>query len=154
MAGSPGTVRLHDRAVREGAHQTAMGDAESALARRLGIGPTDLAATTHLTFAPEPIGPRELQRTAVHHPRGDDGAGRPAGAGRPPRAPSRTVDRRRVQLHASADTLAEVAGELGPLLRTLDGVASRLDDRDRAVVTAYLGEVLAAYEGFPRPDAR
>jgi len=154
MAGSPGTVRLHDRAVREGAHQTAMGDAESALARRLGIGPTDLAATTHLTFAPEPIGPRELSaRLSITPGATTELVDRLERAGHLERRRD-TVDRRRVQLHASADTLAEVAGELGPLLRTLDGVASRLDDRDRAVVTAYLGEVLAAYEGFARPDAR
>jgi len=131
--------------------QTAMGDAETALARRLGIGPTDLAAMTHLTFAPTPIGPRELSgRLGITPGATTELVDRLERAGRLERRRD-TVDRRRVQLHASAATLAEVAGALGPLLAALDGVAARLDTQDRDVVTRYLGDVLAAYEGFARP---
>jgi DNA-binding MarR family transcriptional regulator len=89
--------------------QTAMGDAESALARRLGIGPTDLAAMTHLTFAPEPIGPRELSaRLSITPGATTELVDRLERAGHLERRRD-TVDRRRVQLHASAATLAEVA---------------------------------------------
>ncbi len=128
--------------------QTAMSEAESALGRRLGIGPTDLAAMTHLTFAPGPIGPRELSgRLGITPGATTELVDRLERAGHLERRRD-TVDRRRVQLHASAATLAEVAGELGPLLRALDAVADGLDERDRAVVVRYLGDVLAAYEAF------
>lgn len=131
--------------------QTAMGDAETALARRLGIGPTDLAAMTHLTFAPEPIGPRELSgRLGITPGATTELVDRLERAGHLERRRD-TVDRRRVQLHASAGTLQEVAGALDPLLAALDAVATDLDAHDRAVVTRYLGDVLAAYEGFARP---
>lgn len=130
--------------------QTAMTEAEAALAARLGIGPTDLAAMTHLTFAGEPIGPRELSgRLGITPGATTELVDRLERAGHLERRRD-TVDRRRVQLHASAATLAEVAGELGPLLRALDGAAAALDDHDRAVVVGYLGDVLAAYEAFAR----
>ncbi|GAA3567742.1 MarR family winged helix-turn-helix transcriptional regulator [Microlunatus spumicola] len=132
--------------------QTAMGDAETALARRLGIGPTDLAAMTHLTFAPTPIGPRELSgRLGITPGATTELVDRLERAGHLERRRD-TVDRRRVQLHASTATLAEVSGALGPLLAALDAVAAGLDAHDRDVVTRYLGDVLAAYEGFARPD--
>ena len=128
--------------------QTAMSDAESALARRLGIGPTDLAAMTHLTFAPEPIGPRELSgRLGITPGATTELVDRLERAGHLERRRD-TLDRRRVQLHPSKTTLAEVSGELGPLLRALDGVAAELDAHDRAVVAGYLEGVLAAYEAF------
>ena len=133
--------------------QTAMGEAESALARRLEIGPTDLAAMTHLTFAPEPIGPRELSgRLGITPGATTELVDRLERAGHLERRRD-TLDRRRVQLHPSGDTLDQVAGELGPLLGALDAVAAGLDDHDRAVVIAYLGGVLAAYEAFARPGA-
>lgn len=128
--------------------QTAVSEAESALAGRLGIGPTDLAAMTHLTFAAEPIGPRELSgRLGITPGATTELVDRLERAGHLERRRD-TVDRRRVQLHASAATLAEVAGALGPLLRALDAVAAELDDHDRAVVVGYLSGVLAAYEAF------
>ena len=128
--------------------QSAMGDAETALARRLGIGPTDLAAMTHLTFAPEPMGPRELSgRLGITPGATTELVDRLERAGHLERRRD-TVDRRRVQLHPSAATLEEVAGSLRPLLRALDAVAAGLDDHERAAVTRYLGGVLAAYEAF------
>ena len=133
--------------------QTAMTEAETALARRLGIGPTDLAAMTHLTFAREPIGPRELSgRLGITPGATTELVDRLERAGHLERRRD-TVDRRRVQLHPSAATLEQVIGELGPLLRALDDVAAALDDHDRAVVARYLGGALAAYEGFASPDA-
>ena len=131
--------------------QTAMGEAEAALARRLEIGPTDLAAMTHLTFAPGPIGPRELSgRLGITPGATTELVDRLERAGHLERRRD-TLDRRRVQLHPSSGTLDQVAGELGPLLRALDAVATRLDDHDRTVVAAYLGDVLAAYEAFAQP---
>ena len=133
--------------------QSAMGDAEATLAHRLGIGPTDLAAVTHLTFAPAPIGPRELSgRLGITPGATTELVDRLERAGHLARRRD-TVDRRRVQLHASASTLQEVAGTLGPLLTALDAVAAGLDAHDREVVTRYLADVLAAYEGFARPTA-
>lgn len=133
--------------------QSAMDDAEAALARRLGVGPTDLAAMTHLTFAPTPIGPRELSgRLGITPGATTELVDRLERAGHLERRRD-TVDRRRVQLHASATTLEEVAGALGPLLAALDAVAADLDAHDRDVVTRYLTDVLAAYEEFARPLA-
>ena len=128
--------------------QTAMGDAEAALGRRLGIGPTDLAAMTHLTFTPEPIGPRELSgRLGITPGATTELVDRLERTGHLERRRD-TVDRRRVQLHPSTAALDEVAGALRPLLGALDEVAAGLDDHDRDVVARYLGDVLAAYEAF------
>ncbi|HEY0238257.1 MAG TPA: MarR family transcriptional regulator [Friedmanniella sp.] len=128
--------------------QTAMSDAEAALARRLGIGPTDLAAMTQLTFAPEPIGPRELSgRLGITPGATTELVDRLERAGHLERRRHLT-DRRRVQLHPSTATLEEVSDALGPLLRALDGVSAELDEGDRAVVERYLGGALAAYEAF------
>lgn len=130
--------------------QTAMSEAETALARRLGIGPTDLAAMTHLTFTPEPMGPRELSgRLGITPGATTELVDRLERAGHLERRRD-TLDRRRVQLHPSTVTLDQVRRELGPLLVALDRVPAQLDERDRAVVVAYLGGVLAAYEAFAR----
>ncbi len=133
--------------------QTAMGDAEGALAARMAIGPTDLAAMTHLTFAGQPIGPRELSgRLGITPGATTELIDRLERAGHLERRRD-TVDRRRVQLHASTATLGQVAGELMPLLRALDAVALDLDEDDRAVVLAYLTRVRQAYEDFARQEA-
>lgn len=130
--------------------QTAMSEAETALARRLRIGPTDLAAMTHLTFTPEPMGPRELSgRLGITPGATTELVDRLERAGHLERRRD-TLDRRRVQLHPSTVTLDQVRRELGPLLVALDRVPAQLDERDRAVVVAYLGGVLAAYEAFAR----
>lgn len=128
--------------------QTAMTEAEGALARRLGVGPTDLAAMTHLTFAGAPIGPRDLSgRLGITPGATTELVDRLERAGHLERRRD-TVDRRRVQLHPSPATLAVVAAELAPLRAALDRVVAELDDRDRTVVERYLGDVLAAYETF------
>ena len=128
-----------------------MGEAEASLARRLDLGPTDLAAMTHLTFAPAPIGPRELSgRLGITPGATTELVDRLERAGHLERRRD-TQDRRRVQLHPSAATLGEVAGALDPLLGALDRDAARLDAHDRAVVVGYLDEVLAAYRGFAGP---
>lgn len=132
--------------------QTAMGDAETALAGRLGIGPTDLAAMTHLTFAGEPIGPRDLSgRLGITPGATTELVDRLERAGHLERRRD-TVDRRRVQLHPSSATLDQVVGELQPLLRGLDRAAADLDDHDRGVVLRYLADALGAYEAFASPD--
>ena len=128
--------------------QTAMRDAETALAARLGIGPTDLAAMTHLTFAREPIGPRDLSaRLGITPGATTELVDRLERAGHLERRRD-TVDRRRVQLHPSSDTLAQVSAELAPLLRAADEVAAGLDESERAAVLRYLSGVLEAYEAF------
>ncbi|SDV02493.1 DNA-binding transcriptional regulator, MarR family [Microlunatus sagamiharensis] len=133
--------------------QTAMGDAESALAARMAVGPTDLAAMTHLTFAREPIGPRELSgRLGITPGATTELVDRLERAGHLERRRD-TVDRRRVQLHASTETLGQVAGELAPLLGALDAVAADLDEHDRAVVLGYLTRVRDAYEEFAAQGA-
>jgi DNA-binding MarR family transcriptional regulator len=132
--------------------QTAMGEAEAALAVRLAIGPNDLAAMTHLTFAGEPIGPRELSgRLGITPGATTELVDRLERAGHLERRRD-TVDRRRVQLHASTATLGRVAGELRPLFEALNGAAADLDEHDHAVVMAYLDRVLAAYEEFARAE--
>ena len=128
--------------------QTAMGDAEAALARRLEVGPTDLEAMTHLTFAGEPIGPRELSgRLGITPGATTELVDRLERAGHLERRRD-TVDRRRVQLHPSPAALARVADELAPLIAALERVADGLDAHDRAVVAHYLDAVLAAYASF------
>jgi DNA-binding MarR family transcriptional regulator len=130
--------------------QTAMGDAEAALARRLTMNHTDLNAIAHLTFAPEAIGPRELSGRLGITP--TDLVDRLERAGHLERRRD-TVDRRRVHLIPTRSALDQVAEELRPLVSALDSVVSQYSDAERAAVRRYLADALEAYRQFAQPPA-
>jgi DNA-binding MarR family transcriptional regulator len=133
--------------------QTAMADAEVALARRLVMNRTDLAAMSHLTFAPQPIGPRELSfRLGITPAAATDLIDRLERAGHLERRRN-TVDRRRVHLIPTASAIQQVADELRPLIAALNAVTSGFSEAEREAVSRYLAEVLDVYQRFAHSEA-
>ena len=130
--------------------QTAMADAEVALARRLTMNLTDLTAMGHLTFAPHPMGPRELsERLGITPAAATDLVDRLERAGHLQRHRD-TVDRRRVHLIPTSSALDQVAKELRPLIAMLDAVVDGYSDAERDAVSRYLADVLGVYDRFAR----
>lgn len=122
--------------------------AEQAMARRLAVNGTDLAAMGHISAAEPPIGPRELsQRLGLSPAAVTEVVDRLETAGHLVRHRD-TRDRRRVQLRPSAAAVGRVTAELAPLTGELDGLAGSFDERERAAIRRYLAGVLAAYSRF------
>ena len=128
--------------------QTAMGEAEVAMARRLRLGHSELAAMTHLSAAREPVGPGWLsQRLGVTPAAATELVDRLERAGHLERRRD-TVDRRRIHLIPSTTALAEVGTELTPLLAALDASIVEFDPAERAAVQRFLDAVVDAYTTF------
>jgi DNA-binding MarR family transcriptional regulator len=133
--------------------QTAMSEAEIALAHRLAMHLTDLEAMGHLTFAPQPMGPRELSdRLGITPAAATDLVDRLERAGHLERRRD-TVDRRRVHLIPTARALDQVAEQLRPLISALDAVVSGYSDTEREAVSRYLRDVLDVYHRFAYESA-
>jgi len=140
-AAAPETLALR-------ALQAAMGDAQSALGRRLRLIPTDLAAMSHLASAQDLLGPTELAgRLGLSPAATTEVVDRLERAGHLVRDRD-PGDRRRIRLVTSAGARAEVMGQLGTLLDALDAIAADLDDDEREVVRRYLERVTAAYRDY------
>ncbi len=128
--------------------QTAMADAEVALAHRLAMNLTDMSAMAHLTFAPEPMGPRELSdRLGITPAAATDLVDRLERVGHLERRRD-TVDRRRVHLIPTASALHQVAEELRPLIAALDDAVADYSDLERAAVRRYLADALGVFRRF------
>jgi DNA-binding MarR family transcriptional regulator len=128
--------------------QTAIGDAELELSRRLDMNHTDLTAMAHLTFAPHAMGPRQLSdRLRITPAAATELVDRLERAGHLKRRRD-TVDRRRVQLIPTASALDQVADELRPLIAALDAVIAQYSDAERAAVQRYLADALEVYQRF------
>jgi DNA-binding MarR family transcriptional regulator len=128
--------------------QTAMGDSEVALSRRLGMSHTDLTAMAHLTFAPQAMGPRQLSdRLGITPGAATELVDRLERAGHLERRRD-TVDRRRVHLIPTASALDQVGDELRPLIAALDLVVADYTEEERAAIRRYLADVLDAYQRF------
>ena len=122
--------------------------AEQAMARRLQINGTDLAAMGHVGAAEPPIGPRELsQRLGLSPAAVTEVVDRLEAAGHLIRQRD-TQDRRRVQLHPSDAAIGRVLAELAPLTGELDLLIESFDDVQRAAIRRFLEGVLAAYTRF------
>ena len=115
-----------------------------ALAARLGVGPSELAAMEHLMA--EPMGPVELSRrldltsaaaTMLLH--------RLESSGHIERRPHPT-DRRRQVVLPRAEGIAEVFRHLRPMVERLDEVAARFSADEQAVIARYLQDVVEALE--------
>jgi DNA-binding MarR family transcriptional regulator len=147
-SGPPGRwqVEPETRALRT--LQTAMTDAETALARRMRLGQTDMAAMTHLASARQPVGPGWLSaRLGLTPAAATELVDRLEKVGHLVRERDRT-DRRRVNLIPTASSLMEVSDHLRPLLDAVDAVAEEFTDPERAAILRFLGEVSAIYEDF------
>lgn len=122
--------------------------AEQAMARRLAINGTDLAAMGHVGAAQPPIGPGELsQRLGLSPAAVTEVVDRLETAGHLIRQRD-TRDRRRVQLRPSDAAIVRVTAELAPLTGELDALAESFDEVERATIGRYLAGVLNAYTRF------
>jgi DNA-binding MarR family transcriptional regulator len=128
--------------------QTAMSDAELALARRMAVNLTDLAAMGHLTFAVQPMGPRELSdRLGITPAAATELVDRLERAGHLERRRD-TADRRRIHLIPTMSAIDQVTEELRPLIDALNAVVTAYSGAERAAVSRYLSDVLDAYHRF------
>ncbi len=115
-----------------------------ALAAQLGVGATDLVALAHLA-AEGPAGVSELgRRVGLGSAAATGLADRLEAAGHVVREPHPTDRRRQVLVSADAARDALLA-RLAPVGEDVTRVAARLDARERAVVAAFLRDVLTVY---------
>ena len=125
--------------------QTALADAELALARRMRLNVTDLSAMAHLSFADRPLGTGELSgRLGLSPGATTELVDRLERAGHVLRHRDES-DRRRVRLTPSPEATAEVLRRLGSLFESLDGILDDFEPEERAAVQRYLAAVTAAY---------
>ncbi len=123
-------------------------DMHLAMARRLGVGETDLAAMDVMVSSPAPLGPVELgHRLGISSASATALVDRLESVGHV-RRESHPSDRRRITLHASETARAEVRDVLSPLLHAIDDLTGRLSPADRRIVLAFLDEVTAAMRDF------
>ncbi|MFP7762030.1 MarR family winged helix-turn-helix transcriptional regulator [Marisediminicola sp. LYQ85] len=119
----------------------AASELDAALARRLGLKHTDYEAMGHLMSTREPLGPNGLaQRLGITAASATELVDRLESAGHLSRERS-TTDRRRVELHATPESVARIITELQPLFAGFDDIAQGLSETERAVVTTYLRAV-------------
>ena len=125
-----------------------MTDAETAMARRMRLGQTDMAAMTHLASARQAVGPSWLSaRLGLTPAAATELVDRLEKVGHLTRVRDRT-DRRRVNLIPTASTLIEVNDHLRPLLDAVDAVAEEFTDEERAAIRRFLAQVSAIYDDF------
>lgn len=123
-------------------------DLQAALAARLGVGTTDVAALDHLVSSPAPLGVVELadllgMRSASATVLVD----RLVHAGHLERAPHPT-DRRRVALLPTTSAVAEVREALLPLIAAIDAITAQLDSASAETVRQFLNDVTSAIHAF------
>ncbi|WP_428961933.1 MarR family winged helix-turn-helix transcriptional regulator [Micromonospora fluostatini] len=129
----------------------ASGDIRAALARRLGIGPTDAAAIDHLVASPEPLGPVELgNRLGIRSASATTLVDRLVQAGHVERTPH-PGDRRRVALQVTDHAFTEVVEALSPMLAGIEQAVDRLTPDQAAATTAFLREVTTVMRTYATP---
>jgi DNA-binding MarR family transcriptional regulator len=125
--------------------QSAMAEADAALARRMRMHPTDLAAMGVLSFAAEPTGPSDLaHRLGLSPAATTELVDRLTAAGHVERHRD-LADRRRIRLEASDSAVATVLGEIGPLIAAVDAAAAERSPEERAVILDFLDRVTEVY---------
>lgn len=126
-------------------------DVELALARRLGLGPTDVQALQHLAFG-EPMGTVGLAGALkIRSASATVLVDRLAAAGHVRRGPHPS-DGRRVTLVVSEAARAEVRAALAPLVDAMTRLTGGLPPEHAEVVARFLGDtigVLRTYAAEP-----
>ena len=123
-------------------------EANQELARRLGVGITDVAALEHLSSAATPLGPVELgHRLGIRSASATALVDRLEQSGHV-RREARPDDRRRVALVPSEESGVEVMAALAPLLADIEAAAARLTDLETAAVTRFLTEAAEAMRRY------
>ncbi|WP_205471710.1 MarR family winged helix-turn-helix transcriptional regulator [Nocardioides sp. SYSU D00038] len=122
------------------------------VARRAGLGDSELVALQHLVRAP--LGPAELARLLEVSTAASTGVvDRLAARGHVERHP-RADDRRRTEVRVTPSGREEVRAHLVPMFEALAAWDAGFDDAERALVERYLRGVVAAFEQVsgPRPQ--
>ncbi|QGK71828.1 MarR family transcriptional regulator [Allosaccharopolyspora coralli] len=121
---------------------------ERALAGRLGVGTTDVAAVDQLVSAPAAPGVVELaDRLGIRSASATVLVDRLVAAGHVERSRHPT-DRRRVTLHTTESARTEVLTALSPLLTAIGEVTSELDEDTADTVLRFLAEVVDRTRAF------
>ena len=132
--------------------QQAADGAQRALAHRLGLGPTDVAALDHLVRSREPLGPVELgDLLGIRSASATVLVDRLERAGHVIRAPH-PHDRRRRVLETTEHARTEVLAALQPLIDPLRDLARALDDDDAETVLRFLRQAAAIYADYAVGD--
>ncbi len=127
-------------------------EVDVAFARRLGLGPTDVAALDRL-LEDGPMGPAELgELLGMRSASATALVDRLERAGHVERHPHAS-DRRRIDVVATPHAAAEAWQALGPLLERLEAVAAELSAEEQAVVTGYLRRVAEEMRAYARVGA-
>ncbi len=133
--------------------QQASYDATLALARRLGIGATDVAALEHLTSAGEPLGPVQLgQRLGLTSASATALVDRLERGGHVHRRPH-PQDRRRQTISVTQQSADQTWEALRPLLADIDRAAAQLTPEEAAAVVRFLGAAAEAMRRYAGPSA-
>ncbi len=131
--------------------QQASYDATLALARRLGLGATDVAALEHLTSAGEPLGPVELgQRLGIASASATALVDRLERSGHVRRSPH-SKDRRRQTISVTQESTDQTWAALQPLLADIDLAAAQLTPEEAAAVARFLGAAADAMRRYAGP---
>jgi len=130
--------------------QQAGNEANLELARRLGLGLTDLHAMNHIFSGKTPIGPVELgQRLGIRSASATALVDRLELSGHVSRQPH-PDDRRRVTLVPSEQSAARTMAAMAPMLAGIEAAAARLSDAERQTVTRFLTEAAEAMLAYAR----
>ncbi|WP_163508457.1 MarR family winged helix-turn-helix transcriptional regulator [Fodinicola acaciae] len=121
---------------------------EAALARRLGVGLTDVRAMEELVAQPGTLGPVELgKRLGITSASATALVDRLEVAGHLARR-RHPDDRRRITLELTESARADFRAALGPLLASIGRITAGLDPDRAAVIAAFLSDVTAAVRDF------
>ncbi|MGN6251544.1 MAG: MarR family winged helix-turn-helix transcriptional regulator [Marmoricola sp.] len=123
-------------------------DVHAALARRLGVGVTDLLALDHLSVPPAPEGVVDLgRRLGVTSASATVLVDRLVAAAHVRRVPH-PHDRRRTRLEMTDHAETEVRAALEPLITGLGTVVAGLDEEQAATVLGFLTDLVAVLTRF------
>ena len=123
-------------------------DATLALARRLGVGATDVAALEHLTAAGDGLGPVELgQRLGLASASATALVDRLERTGHVRRSPH-PRDRRRQTLTVTDESTDQTWQALRPLLAEIDAAAAELTPAEQAAVVKFLTSAAVAMRRY------
>lgn len=126
----------------------ANGEATQSLARRLGLGFTDVTALDHLMSTGDGLGPTELgHRLGIQSASSTALVDRLEAAGHAQRVRHPT-DRRRQTVVATDHARSQLLDALAPLFGSIERAAARLTPEQAAAATVFLTEVAEAMREY------
>lgn len=126
----------------------AFGSFTAAVARSLGLAPSDVLALEHL-FADGPLGPGEIAgRLGITTPAATALVDRLERAGHVQRRPHPT-DRRRLAVVPTPQAEAAAYAAIAGMIEGMAEIGARLSPAERVIVARYLDGATAVLRGFP-----